>query len=115
MKYGNGISAGQAFKYDKERIKHALKGEVFAGEDENGFIYKTAQKEVCDREILELFDGAVYQCMKALASGRALERVAKEKMHTSGKDFIQKYMKYEAEENLKDTDYGYEPDIEEDC
>lgn len=78
MEYGSGIKIGTAFQYDKERIKHALKGEIMVGENEYGFIYDKCSKEEADKYILSAFDHAVYQALKANASACVLESMIEE-------------------------------------
>ena len=45
--YASGFTFGRRCMMDKERIKHALKGELVIGEDENGFIYGKASRVEC--------------------------------------------------------------------
>lgn len=75
MEYGSGIKLGTAFEYDKERIKHALNGEIMVGENEHGFIYDKCSKEEADKYILSAFDNAVYQVLKSNASACVLEKM----------------------------------------
>ena len=77
--YGSGISFAKACQYDKERIKRALQGELMCGEDENGFLYAKASKEECDAYILSAYDNAVYEGLEAMRSGRAFERIGKDR------------------------------------
>ena len=104
MKYGNGISLAKSFMLDKERIKHAFNGELVCGENEDGFTYIHANKEMCDKFILECFENAVHMALTANASARALERIA----GGAGKINIPLMAKYLAEEEAKDTEYQYE-------
>lgn len=103
-KYGPGLTSGQIANMEKEMIKHALQGEVRVGENENGFIYKPSEKDVCDKEIIDAYDALYYQLEQALASGRALEKIAKDRGYNSD---LAEYM-----DALKDTaiatDYEYE-------
>lgn len=104
--YGSCITFTKSCSYDKERIKHALKGELLCGEDENGFIYASASKEECDKYILQAYDNVVYHAKQAMDSGRALDRlIADENIEI---DF-HKYIKYMCEEQEKFNDYDYEP------
>ena len=103
--YGSGISMQMAFAYDKERIKKAMEGELLCGEDENGFQYAPAGYEECREFILEAFDNAVYQALTANASGRALEKVAKD----NGLDFnqhIAELLEAKEQEEKADWDRG---------
>lgn len=111
--YGPGLTSGQCFNMDKERIKYALKGELICGESEKGFEYAPAPKEECEKYILRAFDNAVFQCKQALDSGRAHERLLKESTKLSDAQLMHKYMQYMGEESQKYNDYIYEYDIEE--
>lgn len=73
--YGCGVSLGQAFMYDKERIREALEGRLMIGEGGDGFVYGDAPKEDCCGFILAAFDNAVYHALEACASASALEAV----------------------------------------
>ena len=77
--YGSGLTFGQTRNMDKERIKHALRGELMCGEDENGFVYAKATPEECAAYILSAYDNCVYHAKQAMDSGRALERLMKGK------------------------------------
>ena len=77
--YGSGLTFGQTRNMDKERIKHALRGELMCGEDENGFVYAKATPEECAAYILSAYDDCVYHAKQAMDSGRALERLMKGK------------------------------------
>lgn len=108
--YGPGLTSGQAFNKDKERIKHALKGELVCGESESGFEYAAAPKEECEEYILQAFDNAVFQCQQALTSGRVQERILRDKGFNP-EDIMQDYIAYMGEESQKYNDYIYEDDI----
>ena len=110
--YGPGLTSGQCFNLDKERIKHALKGELLCGESEEGFKYAPAPKEECEEYILAAFDNAVFQCTQALASGRAYERILVQDAKLNARKIMKSYMIYIAEENKKYNDYIFEDDIE---
>lgn len=110
--YGPGLTSGQCFNMDKERIKHALRGELVCGESENGFEYAPAPQEECEKFIISAFDNAVFQCKQAHDAGRAHERILKECTKLSDKEIMAKYIKYMAEESQKYNDYIYEHDIE---
>lgn len=73
--YGSGVSLTQAFNYDKERLLHALKGELLWGESEEGFIYEEASEEECRKFIIDVFDNAVYHALQGYSSGRVYEKV----------------------------------------
>ena len=77
--YGSGLTFGQTRNMDKERIKHALCGELMCGEDEKGFVYAKATPEECAAYILSAYDDCVYHAKQAMDSGRALERLMKGK------------------------------------
>ena len=77
--YGSGLTFGQTRNMDKERIKHALCGELMCGEDEKGFVYAKATSEECAAYILSAYDDCVYHAKQAMDNGRALERLMKSK------------------------------------
>ena len=110
--YGPGHTIGSAAELDKERVRHALHGELVFGEDESGFVYLQATKEACDTYILGVIDNLVYQCKELAASGRAMERILDE--HGGMASNFKKYMAYRAEEDMKfQGDYLYESDLAE--
>lgn len=111
--YGPGLTSGQCFNMDKERIRHALKGELICGESEDGFNYAAATKEECEKFIMSAFDNAVFQCEQALTSGRAYERILKEHTKLSDKEIFKLYIAYMGEESQKYNDYIFEDDISE--
>ena len=109
--YGPGLTLGQRFNYDKERIKHALAGELLCGEDENGFVYELSTKEECEAYILSAFDEAVFQCLQANDSGRAMERI----MRNHGLAInMPEYMREVEKAHREFNDYVYENTEEED-
>lgn len=112
--YGPGLTSGQAFMLDKERIKHALAGKLICGETEKGFEYAPAPEEECKSYILAAFDNAVFQCQEAHASGRAMERLIKMKTKLSDAEILQGFYPLVEEEKLKYNDYTYESDIIDD-
>jgi hypothetical protein len=73
-KYGSCCSWAQVCRMEKEQIEHALKGELMCGETENGFEYAPADKEECDKFIIDAYTEACFQATKAFASGRAVDR-----------------------------------------
>lgn len=111
--YGPGLTFGQSCNLDKERIIHAMKGELMVGEDEDGgFVYDKAPKEDCEKYILEAYDNCVFQAKAAMDSGRAMERLFEEVTgHKTTKHF-QRYMEILEEEKLHYQDYHYEGGIE---
>jgi len=109
--YGPGHTIGTAAELDKERVRHALLGELVIGEDESGFIYAQAPKAECDRYILEVIDNLVYQCKELAASGRAMERIIEE--HGGMDVYFNRYVDYHAQESRRFQDYLYEQDIDE--
>lgn len=106
--YGAGLTSGQCFNMDKERIKHALKGELVCGENEDGFIYESASQEECEKYILSAFDNAVFHCKQAHDSGRVHERILKEHTELSDEEIFKLYIAYMGEESQKYNDYIYE-------
>jgi len=76
--YGSGMTFKRACELDRERIIHALKGELVCDETDTGFVYADAPKEECDEFILSAFDNVVYHAEQAFHSGRALEKMLKD-------------------------------------
>ena len=112
--YGSGLTFGQVCNFDKERIKHALRGELMCGEDENGFVYAPASREECERYILRAYDECVYQALQSMDSGRALDRLMKNHGLVMGETYkLPEYMVLVEEEHQRFNDYVYEPDEEE--
>lgn len=103
--YGSGLTFGQCCMMDKERIKHALRGQMMCGETEEGFEYCTASKEQCEEYILSAYDNAVYHALQAMTSARAHER-----LHGENKPSLKEYMDAFEEENRRFNDYKYECD-----
>lgn len=100
-----GVNSGMlAFAYDKERIKHALDGELMCGEDENGFVYEKATAQECRTFILSAFDNAVHMCQQAWASGRAHDAYDRENGRTV--DFA-RWRELLMAEVAKDSAEGY--------
>ncbi len=110
--YGSGISLAQAFKYDKERVLHALKGELMVEENADGFIYEPASKEECDEYIISAFDNAVYHVFEGHSAAKAIETLFPEIVPSSQKDLLN-YM-VAKEMALKEIRGDYKFDIEED-
>lgn len=110
-KYGPGLTMGQIFNLDKERIKHALMGELLYTEAEDGMtIYRPASKEECREFILRKFDNAVYQCLEQMKFGRVYDRI----IEKNGVRYtIQDILISKRLEDEKPCDYQYEP-LEED-
>ena len=107
--YASGLSFGTCCNLDKERIRHALNGELMVGEDENGFIYEKADKADCDDYILHAYDNVVFLCKQAYDSGRALDAI----MQAHGvKVDLREYMETVMKENQKFNDYVFERDIQ---
>lgn len=78
-RYGIGTAIDRKCALDKERIRHALKNEIwFDEEDENGFVYEPCKKKAADKEILEIVDGLVSVIFQlnncSLAQGILLEK-----------------------------------------
>ena len=112
--YGSGLTFGQACNFDKDRIKHALRGELMCDEDENGFVYAPASREECEKFILSKYDECVYQALQSMDSGRALSRLMEEHGVVMGKTYtVMEYGALVEEEHQKFNDYVYEPDDEE--
>ena len=91
----------------KDQIKHALNNEVIDAYDEGGMpIYVKAEKKETTERIMEIFDEVVYQALQAMTSGRALERLYRDKVKREPD--LQEYMKIVEEERLKYNDYQYD-------
>lgn len=115
-KYGSGLTFGQVCNLEKAEIKQALAGKVidYYDDDENP-VYRDGTKEETDRVILEAYDEVVFQGLRAMASGRALERVLNESVGKRKRPQIQRdYMRYSAEELTRFIDYVYEGDSDDD-
>ena len=113
--YGSGISMGDAFSMDKERIKHALNGEIMVGEEEGGFIYDKASKKECDDFILHAFDNAVYWALKmCLDSNIFADMVEKfKRKEITENDILVEYLDKEHERGMEIyEDYEFESDRE---
>ena len=112
--YGSGLTFGQVCNCNKERIKHALRGELMCGEGENGFIYAPASREECERYILRAYDECVYQALQSMDSGRAVDQLMKNHGLVLGETYqLPEYMVLVEEEHRRFNDYVYEPDEEE--
>ena len=103
---------GRAAELDKERVRHALKGELMCGEDERGFVYEPATAEECGRFVLDVLDFWVHQAKQLADSGRAMERVAEANGFFIANHF-REYVDAMAEASREYDDYLYEHDIEE--
>lgn len=89
--YGYGISLKQAFEYNRERIEHALKGELLSGQTEEGFVYAPCTKEEADLYILCAYDNAVHQCLAANKAGMIIESILKEETLLDDSTIYKKY------------------------
>ena len=103
--YAPGLTFGQCCNLDKERIKHALAGELMVGENENGFVYGKANMIDCAEFILRAFDNVVFQCKQSMDSGRAMETLMRKHGITID---LREYMQELEQERLKFNDYVYE-------
>ncbi len=96
----------QCMQY-KDEIKHALNNEVIGWYNDDGDpIYVKAEKKETTEVILNIFDEIVHQGLSDLTSGRALDRLYKEK--TGQEPDLHEYMKILQEEALKFDDYRCE-------
>lgn len=89
--YGNGISLKKAFEFDRERIEHALKGELCCGETETGFEYAPCTREEADEYILEAFDNAVYHALNLARTGEIYEEIIRENTDIDEAELFKKY------------------------
>lgn len=110
--YGPGMTIGRAAELDKERVRHALMGELICGEDDRGFVYEPASREECERYILGVVDHWVYQAKQLADSGRAMERVM-EAHGFSVANHMREYIDAMADASSEYDDYVYEADLDE--
>lgn len=103
-KYGPGLTIGQVFNLEKEQVRHALKGELMCGEDGNGFIYRKAAKEECDRYILSAFDNAVFHLLEANKFCRVYDEILERK---GVRLTVQDILLGKAIEDCKTEDYHF--------
>lgn len=75
--YASGLTMGRCATYDKERVRHALRGELMCGEDEHGFVYESAPREECEAYILGVVDNWYFQAKRLADSDRAMERICR--------------------------------------
>ena len=110
--YGPGMTIGSAAELDKDRVRHALMGELMCGEDDRGFVYEPASREECERYILDVIDYWVYQAKHLADSGRAMERVM-EAHGFSVLNHFREYVDEMAKASTEYDDYIYESDYDE--
>lgn len=98
---------GNAAEFDKECVRRALAGELYAGEDDLGPVFVPAEKASCDRFVLEMFDKWYYQAKQLADTGRALESV----MERHGWQIsFDEYMRARAEAGRQYNTYLFEHD-----
>lgn len=110
-------TSGQMYTFLKERIRFAMEnGEVFSHDydGEGRPIYLKATLDECVADVMTLVDMMYTDLYYAYASGRALERLLKEKGAdpACGEAFA-RYLELISEESIRFHDYVYEPDPEE--
>ena len=109
--YASGLTMGQCASLDKERVEHALHGELMCGEDEHGFVYAPAPREECESYILSVIDNWYFQAKQLADSGRAVERVmARHGWHMDFMEYMGEMAKAESEYG---GDYVYEHELQE--
>ena len=111
--YGSGLTLGRSCMLDKERIKHALDGEIMIDDTEDGFVYGPGTPEECKEFIISAYDNAVYWALDGLDRGRGMEALLASKGIHLGKDYtLQEYMEYmqHAKREFAGA-YEYESDI----
>lgn len=106
--YGPGLTMKQCFKYDRERIQHALDGELVSDETAEGFVYSAAPEEACREYILGAFDNACYHAMEQMASGRAMEKVLKKHMGDDEGEIFREYMRARGEDMRDHPDWYFD-------
>lgn len=112
-------TSGQKYTFLKERIRFAMEnGEVFSHDyDAEGrpVFVRASSFDECVAEVMTLVDMMYTDLYYAYASGRALERLLKEKGAdpACGEAFA-RYLELISEESIRFQDYVYEPDPEED-
>lgn len=112
--YCSGLTFGQCCMMDKERIKHALKGELMTDEDDSGFIYSKASREECERYILSAYDNVVFHAKDAMDTGRALERLMESKGLKIGETItMSEFMRFSNEARTEYDDYVYEHEADD--
>ena len=76
--YGPDCTLKQVYEYDRERVEHALDGELKCGQDENGFIYEPASPEACREFILEVVDVWYGEAQRLSNCGKVMEAIIRE-------------------------------------
>ena len=102
--YASGLTFGQVCLLEKEKIKQALNHRVEGGEDKDGNpVYAPAGKKETDQVILDAYDNVVFEATRAMAAGRAMERLFREQCGVAPN--MRLYMQLMEEENGKYLDY----------
>ena len=91
---------GSVAEFDKERVRRAFRGELYAGDDVCGSMFEPAPSEACERAVLEIVD-SWYCLAKQLAdSGRATEAIMRRHGWRIGLDeFVRAMAEAEREHN----------------
>ena len=108
--YVSGLTMGQCAEFDKERVRHALRGELMCGEDESGFVYEAAPRQECDRYVLGVIDKWYFTAKQLADSGKAMERIM------AGHGMRVDMWEYMAELNMAEQErdgYVYEHQLDE--
>ena len=98
--YGSCMTMAEAAEVDKERIIHALGGELVCGESERGFEYTSAPQDECREFILSVLDKWYFLAKQAADAGRTLERMLERRgvsQNDSLPEFIDGMMEAEKE------------------
>lgn len=107
--YGSGLTMGQCATYDKERVEHAMHGELACGEDEGGFVYEPATREECESYILGVVDKWYFEAKRLADSGRATERIMQQ--HGWHVDLVEYMREMAYAEREHRGEYVYERDL----
>ena len=76
--YGSGLTIGMEAELDKERIKHALKGELVVDQNEEGFVFAAVSNvDDCRKDIIYRFEKYVHKAQEGMAAARAYENILK--------------------------------------
>lgn len=96
--YGSGLTIGMEAELDKERIKHALNGELVVDQNEEGFVFAAAPSaDECHKDIIYRFEKYVHLAQEGMAAARAYENILKrrgvkvESMKFAIKEFMPEY------------------------
>ena len=97
----------------KKDIKAAMRGKIRISTDveecECGFREIEGSKEECEKIILDSVDEIVHRALRAMATSRALEKLAEENGVEHTEEALARYIALAEKEELKFNGYEYEP------